>query len=254
MPLKTRNLKSVIAPRKVLIYGNAGVGKSTWASHWPKPVLIQTEEGSHGLDIEAFDLVTSIEDVIQHIDALKTEDHEFETLVIDSLDWLEPMIWQRVCQQGSKENIDDFGFGKGFMLAAEKWSAFTGMLTELSRAKQMHIVLIAHEAKMTIKDPRFGAYDQFSPKLEKKANAIICEWCDDVLFATYPIATKSDPTNTNKKQVRNLAVSAGDRVIYTTYEPSRIAKNRLSNCPDELSLNFDDYWQYVPKSLEKPVC
>ena len=42
-------------PQKVVIYGPEGVGKSTLAGRLPEPVFLDTEGGTHHLDVARFD-------------------------------------------------------------------------------------------------------------------------------------------------------------------------------------------------------
>ncbi len=89
------------APR-VIIYGEAGCGKTTFGACAPSPVFIQTEDGLGNLDATAFPLATSFDDVMAALQSLYTEDHAFQTLVVDSLDWLEPLVWAKVCTDSMK--------------------------------------------------------------------------------------------------------------------------------------------------------
>ena len=90
---------NVLKPPRILIYGVAGVGKTTFASQAPSPVFLWTEDGAGTLDVTGFPLATSFDDVLQALSALYSEDHGFQTVVIDSLDWLEPLVWRHVCRQ-----------------------------------------------------------------------------------------------------------------------------------------------------------
>jgi len=46
----------------------------------------------------------------------------------------------------------------------------------------MVVVLIAHSKVERFEDPESAPYDRYSPRLHKHAGALICEWCDAVLF------------------------------------------------------------------------
>ena len=79
-----------------MIYGTDGVGKSSMCSHAPNPVFIGTEQ----LDVARFPQTDSIGELLAQIRALSTDIHEFYSIVLDSLDWVEPLIWKAVCQEG----------------------------------------------------------------------------------------------------------------------------------------------------------
>src|SRR5215472_16136841 len=93
-------------PRRIfaLIYGTDGVGKSSWASHAPNPIFIGAEKGTEQLDVARFPQTESIGELLAQVRALQqTEKHEFDSVVLDSLDWVEPLIWKAVCDEGKVE-------------------------------------------------------------------------------------------------------------------------------------------------------
>src|SRR5574343_961955 len=118
------------APR-IIIHGAPGVGKTTLACSAPNPVVIRTEDGLGVLDVEAFPLAESYQDVIDAIGALYTEDHQYQTLVLDSLDWLEPLIRQKVCSDNKVASIEALGYGKGYVEALYHWRTFFDGITAL---------------------------------------------------------------------------------------------------------------------------
>ena len=76
-------------PPRVLVHGQEGVGKTTLASKFPEPVFLQTEDGTPaGLKLTSFGLLSSYRDVRDALTALGGE-HDFGTVVLDSLDALE---------------------------------------------------------------------------------------------------------------------------------------------------------------------
>ena len=86
----------VSKPPRILLYGVEGIGKSTFGSLAPKAIFIQTEDGLDEIDCDKFPLATSYEDVITALAELRGQEHGYETVVIDSLDWLERLVWDHV--------------------------------------------------------------------------------------------------------------------------------------------------------------
>ena len=84
-------------PPRIMVYGAEGVGKSTFASLAPNPVFVQTEDGLSEIDTSKFPLARTFDDVVMQLQAVRDEQHEYGTLVIDSVDWLERLVWDRVC-------------------------------------------------------------------------------------------------------------------------------------------------------------
>jgi len=106
-------------PSRILLYGIEGIGKSTFGSQAPKPIFIQTEDGLDEIARDKFPLAKAYEDVVQALGELRTEKHDYETVVIDSLNWLERLIWDKVCLDTGAKNIEkaDGGYARGYMHA-----------------------------------------------------------------------------------------------------------------------------------------
>ncbi len=240
---KVRKTKSIQRPRRVLIYGTHGIGKSTFGSCAPSPIFVQTEDGLQDLDCESFPLAQSFTDVMQACWELSTSDHRFHTLVVDSVDWLERLIWKQVCEEGGKEDIGEFGYGKGYERASAKWDLFLKQIESCNVDKGMMIVLIGHAKIEKFANPETDSYDRYSPRLHKTSSAILQEWCDEVLFANYKVYTKKSEEGFDK--TRTSGIGSGERVLKTTERPSHMAKNRLG-LPDEIPLAFAEYAKYVP--------
>lgn len=110
--LSQLNRTNVPKPSRILIHGVAGVGKTKFASESCRPVFIQTEDGLGTLEATSFPLARTFEDVMGALAALYTEDHDLATVVIDSVDWLEPLIWNKACRDNGWASIEDAGYGK----------------------------------------------------------------------------------------------------------------------------------------------
>lgn len=229
------------SPPRLLIYGTEGIGKSTIAANAPSPVFIQTEDGLGEIDCFKFPLATKLEEVFAALSELYAGEHEFKTLAIDSLDWLERLIWDQVCvDYGAKAiEIVDGGFGKGYSYALSYWRKLLAGLVALHRDKSMAIILIAHAKVEKFDDPESSPYDRYSPRLHKHASALITEWCDAVLFATRKIRTQTEDAGFGRKRTTAHAIGAdgGERVLRTVGGPSCVAKNRF-NLAGELPLDW----------------
>ncbi|QOJ04308.1 MAG: ATP-binding protein [Planctomycetia bacterium] len=226
------------APRRVLLYGTHGVGKSTFGSMAERPIFIQTEDGLGMIDCERFPLATRYGEVIAALAALYTEPHEYRSLVLDSLDWLERLIWREVCEKRGVENIEDIGYAKGYTFALTQWREVLGGLDALRNERGMQIILIAHAQIEKFANPETDTYDRYSPRLQKQASALIQEWCDEILFATYKVHTKTINEGFDRKRVQGIGT--GERILRTTERPAHVAKNRL-NLPEELPLDYRIY-------------
>ena len=236
-----------VLPRRILVYGTHGIGKSTFGSMAPNPVFIQTEEGLDDIECHKFPLAETYSEVTDAVGALAQEKHDYKTLVIDSADWLERLIWNEVCKQQGKNSIEDIGYGKGYVFAVDIWRELLEGLNILRKERDMFIVLIAHAQIEKFQNPETDAYDRYSPRLHKHASAVIQEWCDEVLFASYKVLTKQTDAGFGKKVAQGI--SDGERYIRTTERPAHVAKNRL-NMADEIPLNWNSYAEYLPQNSQ----
>ena len=230
-------------PRRIMIYGTAGIGKSTFATCAPAPIVVQTEDGLGGIDCHRFPVAQSLDAVMASLATLYQEQHNYQTVVIDSLDWLERLIHAQVCALKQVASIEDIGYGKGYTFAIQHWRDVLDGLTALRERRGMTVVLIAHARIERFENPETEAYDRYVPRLHKTASALVSEWCDEVLFATYRVFTKATEEGFNQKRVQGLG--SGERVLRATERPSHLAKNRL-NLPDELPLAWSEFAKFLP--------
>lgn len=221
-------------PPRIMIYGSEGVGKSTFASLAPNPVFIQTEDGLSEIDTSKFPLARTFDDVVMQLQAVRDEQHEYGTLVIDSVDWLERLVWDRVCADYGVKSIEkaDGGYGKGYVHALTYWRQIVSILNDIRSKRGMAVILIAHAAVERFEDPEHAAYDRYTPRIHKKACSLICEWVDAVLFASRRLRVDS---TTGK--AAPVGADGGERILRTNGSPACIAKNRFG-LPTELPLSW----------------
>ena len=244
-PLSTIIAGAKPGPRRMLVYGTAGIGKSTFATCAPAPIVVQTEDGLGEIDCHKFPVAQSFDEFMTSLAALYSEDHPYRTVVIDSLDWLERLIWSKVCATRQVATIEDIGYGKGYTFSLQHWRDVLEGLGALRDRKGMTIILIAHARIERFENPETEAYDRYVPRLHKTASAMVSEWCDEVLFASYRVFTKATEEGFNQKRVQGLG--SGERVLRTSERPSHLAKNRLG-LPDELPLAWSEFAKHLTAS------
>lgn len=228
----------VRAPRRTLLYGVHGVGKTNFGAMAENPIFVPTEDGLADVDCERFPLATKYADVLDDLAVLYSQDHGYRTVVLDSLDWLETLILARVCEQRSVESPEDIPYQKAYVYALRHWTEVIEGLDALRNDRGMAVVLIAHAKVERFNEPGSDGYDRYSPKLHRLASAKVQEWCDEVLFARYRVSTRQTDQGFNRK--RTIAMGQGERIVCTTERPAHLAKNRL-NLPDELPLDHRVY-------------
>ena len=173
-------------PPRIMLYGVEGIGKSTFAACAPNPIFLPTEDGIGQIDCASVPLIKTFQEMLNTLESLRQDTQGFQTVVIDSLDWLERLVWKATCKRFNVLNIEkvDGGYHKGYMHCLDEWNKFIAALTILRDTHDLLIVLIAHSKVEKFEDPESITYDRYSPKLHKHASAFIREWCDCVLFAS----------------------------------------------------------------------
>ena len=234
-------------PPRIMIYGSEGVGKSTFAALAPNPVFVQTEDGLSEIDCSKFPLAKSFDDVVLQLQAVRDEQHDYGTVVIDSLDWLERLVWDRVCADYGVKSIEkaDGGYGKGYVHALTYWRQIVSLLNDIRARKGMAVILIAHAAVERFEDPEHAAYDRYTPRLHKKACSLVCEWVDAVLFASRRMRVDS---TTGK--AAPVGADGGERIRRTNGSPAGIAKNRFG-LPTELPLSWSAFVEALKPGAAK---
>jgi hypothetical protein len=206
------------------------------------PVFIPVEDGLSSIDCEHFPLATKYADVIAALGALYTEPHEYRTVVLDSVDWLERLIFADVCRKRNVESIEDIPYGRGYIFSLIQWREVLAGLDSLRNERGMAVILVAHAQIEKFANPESDAYDRYTPRLHKQASALLQEWADEVLFATYKVHTRTTDEGFGRKRVQGIG--SGERIIRTTERPAHVAKNRL-NLPDEIPLDYRIYAAFL---------
>ncbi len=209
----------IAAPIKALVYGVEGVGKSTLGAGLPDPLFICAESGTEQLDVARLP-AAGFGVVLQALDELAAGGHGYQSLVVDTLDWLEPLGWEHLVRKHKWQSIESPGYGKGYVEALSEWRDMLRRL-DLVRAQGMHVLLLGHSTVRRVSPPDLEPFDRYSLKINEKAAALVREWSDAVLFAQYEVATSK-----GKQDRVARAYSTGERVLRTVYSASWDAKNR----------------------------
>ncbi|AUD63482.1 hypothetical protein BK010_07685 [Tenericutes bacterium MO-XQ] len=217
-------------PKKIVIYGPEGIGKSTFASQFPDPLFIDTEGGTSNLDVRRIKCNKSWNELIAIVKEIHANPHICKTVVLDTADWSETLCTNAVCEKYRKNNIEDFGYGKGYVYLVDEYARLLSLLDQLIEVG-INVVITAHAKPRKFELPEEqGSFDRYEMKLSRQVAPLIKEWSDALFFVNYKIYVVT--TDTNKKKAQG-----GKRVLYTTHNPTYDAKNRF-DLPEELELDF----------------
>ena len=241
--VKTRTNK----PPRILIHAEHGVGKSSLAAAAPNPLFIQTEDGLENIDTNALPLCKDFDTMMMQLTDVYQEQHEFKTLVIDSLDWTETLINQHVCKEGNKKSISDFGYGAGFQAVLENFNRVIKALNAIREQRGMGIILISHSQIKEYKNPLGSDFDRTGIKLREKSAELFLEWCDIVGFLRFAIFTntKKDGFGETTK-----AIGGADRVLSCAPSAAYISKNRYGITSDIPIPSPQEGWDNLMKAIK----
>lgn len=261
----------IAAPMRVLLYSVEGIGKTTWASEAPNPIYLCKEAGTEQLDVARLPEPTHWKDAPADAEGLKRDcfslvldllsaPHDYQSLVVDTLDWIEPLLFKWVCANSRSKKglhpVDSIneafgGYGKGYDVAVDQFRDFISLLDRLRVERQMHIVLLAHADVAKFNNPEGEDFDMYGLKMNKKTSGLWREWCDAVLFAKaekFDAVKKSDEEAKKKR----YAVGSMTRLVYTQARPFCYAKNRFC-LPDVLPLQWAAFYEAVKKGMPASI-
>lgn len=229
-------------PFSIFIYGEAGSGKSTLASKTPKPIFFDLDRnGTSFLNVDrALDdkekPISTWGDILTGMDWLiKNKDkHDYETVVVDTLDAAEHLCHKYLCEKDHVESIMDYGkgFGKGYDAALDE---FRTLVTKFSGLRDvgMNVLVIGHRKVTTTKNPDGKDWERHEPKCHNRIVGFLLETMDAVLYLGEEVITE-----TSKDGRRTKALDS-KKILYTENSPTHVAKNRYC-LKSEMALHWPD--------------
>lgn len=235
----------IVKPRRIVLYGVAGIGKGTFAAGAPSPIFIQTEDGNDDIGVDRLPVCRTLEELQKHLRMILLEDHDYRTLVLDSLDQSETLIHSIVAAGAGKASVGDIGYGRGYDEAVADVRKILFVLDKIREVRGMTVILIGHAKIERFEDPGNEAYDRYSLQMHRKAAAEVMHWADEVLFANYKTFVRKTEQGFRE---RNVAAGTGERFLFTREMPAYYAKNRL-DLPPELPMPKEGGWDVFAQYL-----
>jgi hypothetical protein len=169
---------------------------------------------------------------------------EYKTLVIDTVDALEALLIEGLCDKNNWKNIEAPPYGKGWVAADDEWRRFIRAITAIRDKNDMAIVMTCHCAIERFDDPRAPTYTSYQPRLHKRARGLVMDCSDAVLFLAEDLRVVTDESGFRE---RTRAAADTRRFLFTEGRPAFAAKNRFgmpAKIPIPVDFNFADLAQY----------
>lgn len=230
-------------PQRSVIHAVEGWGKSSLGAQAPKPVFLQTK-GETGLEtliaagqlpeVPHFPESMVWDDLLDNIDALTREPHEYRTLVMDTTNGAERLCHEHVCKRDFNNDWTDTGFigyQRGVEVSLNDWGGFLQSLDRLRLERQMGIILLCHTKVAAFKNPEGPDYDRYMPDMHQKTWSLTHKWSDLVAFGNFEVIVKGGDAGAKPK--KGKATGGQVRMLYTQRHAAYDAKNRLG-LPEEI--------------------
>ena len=232
---------------RVILYGVAGVGKSTWASNIPDALFIDTESGTDSMDVARLPKPETWSELQEELDYI-IQEKPCQTLVIDTIDRIETLLINDTVSRDGKTSVEDYGYGKGYVIIQERWQK--EFLFKLDRiiAVGINVVLIAHSVSRKIETPEETAFDHWELNLSRKVAPITKDWADMVLFCNFDLTVVD--TSSNSNVTKRKAVGTAKRKIHCNQKPQFDAKNRYG-LADSYDMSFEPFRSIFEGKVER---
>lgn len=242
--------------RRILIYGDGGLGKTTLAAGAPRPIFIDANLGSNGFDVDRYPFDDSGRTKPENTDELIEAVHDiarngagkYDALVLDVLSDVEQLIWAELVKRAGVKSINDgsLGYGNGLQAAVDEWRKLASALEVVWRA-DMHVILLDHTEVKKEKNHSGADYGRQMPKIDTRASKFFHTWCDYTFFVEVEAVLVPDDADARKAKKAYMQ-SDGKRILHARPAAEYMAKSR-PELPDPLVLPRTGGWQMLENEI-----
>lgn len=227
------------APGIILVYGEGGLGKTTFAAGSPRPIFLCTEDGAKRVKgakrLPADGSIQSWAELLDYTRAIAYGEHNYGTIVADTADCADALCVASLVKDSGKLSFEKMGWGKDEALAA-KWREWLSLLEHCRNVRGMTVILIAHAIARSINSPTIGQYSGYSGKMNKTLWGVTYNWVDVALFA------ELERVLHEPDQGKARGIVSGDRFLHTKPGTGFDAKQRAGyHLPAKLPLSWSAF-------------
>jgi hypothetical protein len=224
---------------KGIVYGDNGVGKTTLLASSKNPIIMDMEGNCSHIEAPKCPINT-LDDFDDFLYALASQEHDYKTLVIDSIDSLEVLISGKIAQAHSPQELS---FGKSAAIWARYIKDIVSRLENLSKQKGMSILFTAHWKVKAANNPMTEQYDRYDLRISEAMRTGFCNWVQFIVLALKEVIFEDrKEVGFGKKKAKNIE----RRVLYTRGDPTYYGKN-VFNLPEKMPMDWEQFITNVTK-------
>jgi hypothetical protein len=231
--------------QKVCVYGPEGVGKTSFAALFPRPLFLDLERGSCSYNVDRAypETVREVEEILDFVLAGGTG---YETVVLDTYDALWHLYARQVAAAKGVNSVEEVAYGNGVKVVADLlWRLLKGRVEGLVKAG-VHVVFLAHADVRKHDDVEAGtSYDRYMFRAQRLSANHLMQEMDTVLFANF------DARIIHEANGKVRATGGTERVLHTVRTAAYDAKNRLG-LPKKMSLCVETVEKLLGGPLPHP--
>ena len=234
-------------PERVLIFSEIGLGKSTLASTAPNPIFINLEDRIDEINADRLEVPESYDQFHQQLIEVYKEEHDYKTIVIDTIDALEALIYKKVCEENSVGSISDINFGGGYEQSLTIFRKVVDALNKLRLHKKMKIIILAHSHVKTYNNPLGQDYDRISIKLREKNAAVITERCDIVGYLHINTYTSEVDKGFGSKKTK---VASTQERVFSCYPSAAFEAKNSYRIDSDIVIPIENGYDKITEAIE----